>query len=68
MFLKIRALNLKILLIKGDSGGPAMETVDGRVYLIGLVSYGSTCADEFPGVYTQVSYFLNWIASTLKKN
>ena len=25
-------------------------------------------SDDFPGVYTQVSYFLNWISNTMNEN
>ncbi|XP_018014015.1 trypsin-1-like [Hyalella azteca] len=42
----------------GDSGGPM--TCDG--YLCGVVSWGHGCAEAgYPGVYTQVSYFVDWI-------
>ncbi|KAA0196082.1 hypothetical protein HAZT_HAZT010158 [Hyalella azteca] len=43
---------------QGDSGGPM--TCDG--YLCGVVSWGRGCAEAgYPGVYTQVSYFVDWI-------
>lgn len=43
---------------QGDSGGP-MRCGD---YLGGIVSWGQGCASPgFPGVYTQVSYFIDWI-------
>ncbi|KAM3967152.1 trypsin 5G1 [Aphomia sociella] len=43
---------------QGDSGGPLVA--DG--YLVGLVSWGEGCADAtYPGVYTRVSAYIDWI-------
>ena len=50
---------------QGDSGGPL---VDGKGYLIGIVSWGNGCArDGYPGVYTETSYFVDWVQKTLSK-
>ncbi|CAG7823289.1 unnamed protein product [Allacma fusca] len=39
---------------KGDSGGPLMMTVNGRMTLIGIISYGTAqCDGLLPGVYTR---------------
>ena len=49
---------------QGDSGGPMVVlAADGETYLqCGIVSWGSGCADpDYPGVYTRVSYFIDWI-------
>ncbi|GBF87850.1 hypothetical protein Rsub_00562 [Raphidocelis subcapitata] len=48
---------------QGDSGGPLVaDDGDGG---IGIVSYGSGCARKgFPGVYTSVTYFKEWIRTT----
>ncbi|KAH8367983.1 hypothetical protein KR084_005215 [Drosophila pseudotakahashii] len=43
---------------QGDSGGPLI--CDG--HLAGIISWGVGCADPgYPGVYTNVSHFLDWI-------
>ncbi|XP_041479083.1 uncharacterized protein LOC121426747 isoform X3 [Lytechinus variegatus] len=54
----------------GDSGGPlACEGDDGRWHLIGITSYGNLgCGDPgFPGVYTRVSSFLDFISDTIEQ-
>ena len=43
---------------QGDSGGPLV--CDGKH--CGIVSWGYGCAlADYPGVYTQTSYFAEWI-------
>lgn len=56
---------------KGDSGGPLMLEVisnDKAIYVeYGVVSFGPTqCGSMFPGVYTDVSWFMKWILDTIK--
>lgn len=49
---------------KGDSGGPL--SLDGT--LVGVVSFGRSrkCGDIFfPGVYTRVSHYVDWISKTI---
>ncbi|KAL2719171.1 venom protease-like [Vespula squamosa] len=51
---------------QGDSGGPLMSPHNQSYYLIGVVSYGYRCAEPgYPGVYTKVSSFLNFIIENL---
>ncbi|KAF7395127.1 hypothetical protein HZH66_008301 [Vespula vulgaris] len=48
---------------QGDSGGPL--AIDGR--LAGIVSWGNGCAKKgYPGVYTEIAAYRDWIDSKLK--
>lgn len=47
----------------GDSGGPLLLNYPQTPVLAGLVSYGSGCSSGFPGVYTRVSAYADWINS-----
>ncbi|XP_060547744.1 transmembrane protease serine 11C-like [Pantherophis guttatus] len=48
---------------QGDSGGPLMTFDSRRMwYLVGIVSWGDECGKpNKPGVYTQVTYYRDWI-------
>ena len=49
---------------QGDSGGPMTlrDPSSGRVQLVGIVSSGVGCGHpKFPGVYTRVSMYVDWI-------
>lgn len=48
---------------QGDSGGPLIVkgSSGDNDLLVGLVSWGLGCANDFPGVYARVSSGYNWI-------
>jgi len=54
---------------QGDSGGPlvwgdGLFETQGRSQVIGIVSTGLGCGNpEFPGIYTKVSSYIEWIVS-----
>ncbi|XP_017493308.1 PREDICTED: serine protease easter-like, partial [Rhagoletis zephyria] len=58
---------------RGDSGGPLMFPHKFNelesYFLVGVVSFGPTpCGQEgFPGVYTRVGSFVDWIRYTIRK-
>ncbi|XP_044881689.1 hyaluronan-binding protein 2 isoform X2 [Mauremys mutica] len=53
---------------QGDSGGPLTCVQNGSYYVYGIVSWGEQCGlKDKPGVYTQVTRFLNWIKSKIKQ-
>ncbi|ROT72699.1 Serine proteinase stubble [Penaeus vannamei] len=48
--------------LTGDSGGPLTVVQNGRHVLAGLVSFGHSCAlPEWPGIYTRISEYSDWI-------
>ena len=52
---------------QADSGGPLVGVQGETRYLAGIVSWGISCArGEYPGVYTEVAYFIDWINSKLQ--
>lgn len=51
----------------GDSGGPVVfKAADGRWRQVGIVSFGVSCASAaFPGVYTRVPRYVDWVVKRL---
>ncbi|CAF3545157.1 unnamed protein product [Adineta steineri] len=48
---------------QGDSGGPMVILRNGHWHLVGLISWGFSCAGL--GVYTKISYYTDWITKTV---
>ncbi|XP_050735305.1 uncharacterized protein LOC127007894 [Eriocheir sinensis] len=54
---------------QGDSGGPLvyLEHTQNRYFLVGVTSWGVGCGlPKYPGVYTKVSKFLEWVYEQTK--
>jgi len=65
----VRDINAECLWIQGDSGGPMVSKKDSLWIQSGIVSFGKGCAlPKYPGVYTRVSQYQNWIKSYMGSN
>jgi len=54
---------------QGDSGGPLIYKMDDKWYQLGATSFGAGCAQKnFPGIYTDVGQFRDWMASCIARN
>ncbi|KAF4093039.1 hypothetical protein AMELA_G00027740 [Ameiurus melas] len=54
---------------QGDSGGPLVIKQGSQWIQAGIVSFGEQCAlANFPGVYTSVSQYMNWIDQVITTN
>lgn len=57
------------LVLQGDSGGPLMiKDFKTNIWsVVGIVSHGVGCGSkDFPGVYTRVAAFIDWIEKKTK--
>lgn len=54
----------------GDSGGPLQiySPDEKMAKVVGVVSFGISCDSVWPGVYTRVAYYLDWIESNVWPN
>lgn len=51
----------------GDSGGPLMRKISNSWVLEGVVSFGNRCGlENWPGIYTRVSEYEQWIKRNLR--
>ncbi|XP_030370381.1 serine protease snake [Scaptodrosophila lebanonensis] len=54
---------------QGDSGGPLiLHQQHGQVripYIIGLTSFGGSCATGAPGIYTRLAHYVSWIENQI---
>ena len=54
---------------QGDSGGPLMVATNLGWQQIGIVSTGAGCAAAgYPGIYTRIAYFSDWIKSFTERS
>lgn len=52
---------------EGDSGGPLIDSSNGRQIGITSFIYDDGCAVGFPDVYTRVSSYIDWISQTISE-
>lgn len=68
LYFRMQRMALIFLSPQGDSGGPLTCVQNGSYYVYGIVSWGEQCGiKDKPGVYTQVTRFLNWIKSKIQQ-
>ncbi|XP_017783329.1 PREDICTED: venom protease-like [Nicrophorus vespilloides] len=54
---------------QGDSGGPLQKRFSYHHTIYGVTSFGKACGlANFPGVYTRISYYIDWIEEIVWPN
>lgn len=55
---------------QGDSGGPLQttQTFSNPAKVVGIVSIGIGCGSGFPGIYTRVAHYVDWIGAHVWPN
>ena len=55
------------MFLQGDSGGPLhyLDPNTGKYVVVGIVSLSKCGKLDAPGVYTNVTYFLDWIVDNV---
>lgn len=55
---------------QGDSGGPLQIFLDSpnTAWIVGIISFGVSCATKAPAVYTRVASYIDWILSIVWPN
>ncbi|KAL1437664.1 hypothetical protein MTO96_048692 [Rhipicephalus appendiculatus] len=64
------AIRVEARYCESDTGGPAVAaTTSGRFYLVGLLSYATSCANMgsliYPSIFTRIDAFTSWIGSSI---
>ena len=50
----------------GDSGGPLVTTVNSRVFLVAVVSFGvKSCDSSKPAIFTRVENYYRWLVDVM---
>ena len=56
-------------LLQGDSGGPLVCERNGTWYQVGIASFTArNTPEDFPGVFTRVSSYTDWVYNTIARN
>lgn len=57
---------MAIVFPQGDSGGPVMMELEGRLVLLGVTSFTArrTCDGAQPDGHSSVAHFLDWMEET----
>lgn len=50
---------------ESDSGGPLQLVEDNKSTIVGVISFGRSCATALPAIYARVAAYLDWIESVV---